>query len=68
MPNNWTITDIRDSDVYRAGQLPIRGVEAQFMVGNFGPFRVQVEKTDDWAEKLRGKVDEEAQRVQALQA
>ena len=62
-----TINIVRDVDIYRAGQLPTRGVEAEFMVGKLGPFSVRVDKSDTWDRDLHTRIEQEATRVRSFQ-
>lgn len=66
MSDELKVLKTYDADIYELGQLPVRGVEAEFVVGKHGPFRVKVEKTATWSDDLRRRIDEEAARVRSL--
>jgi hypothetical protein len=67
MPN-VVINIVRDIHIYRSGRLPVLGVEAEFMVGEFGPFTVKTEKTDNWDADLKRLISDQENRVRSLQA
>lgn len=68
MPQDYMVISMSDTDRIGQGGTIVRLTDVLFMVGTFGPFRVQVEKTGDWDAAMRTKIDTEVRRVKAITA
>lgn len=67
MENQVKVYSVAESDRFELGTLK-KMVTARFMVGQLGPFSVEVEKLGDWSTTLRAAIAEEVRRVEALQS
>lgn len=66
MTSEPKVTVMRDQQIYRQGQLPILGVYAEFMLGDRGPFIVQIPKSDNWDRELQQRITDEVNRVRSI--